>query len=215
MPTLSWEEASLNEVFERIGISPAPKGLEKGENYVTALGGYANRLHDIRERLVCRHEGHARLVPNFAYARVEDARYNKTFFYCPCEPDDPDHDAMPGRYFNHCWCCRRVIDSRESPHHKVTIGPKGFKHGLYYCIHCGAGPQPDKDTRDCDIGTVCPRCGSEGQMCLEHLDSRTARLRCSSATCGIPCGHLIQVPIHEIRYGRVGVRWLPPEDDLK
>jgi hypothetical protein len=200
VPTLPWEWASLTEVFPLVGALPSPEGLRNTDHYVTAVGGYANRMNEIRERLVCR-ACNTRLEANFEYARNPDAKYNKTFFTCP---RGHDHYPYPGRYFNHCWCCERVIDSDESPIQERRLGIGRFAHGMYLCAWCGAGDQPSKNGR-CTIGERCPKCGIERRMeLIKSFLADQITLRCG-------CGHEIVVPQRAIKNALTHVDgYLPP-----
>lgn len=198
----AWEWASIVEICAELGAVPLPPGLARNEQYGTAIGGWANRLNEIRSRLTCG-VCQRQLHPNFAYAMDPGARYNKTFFLCR-----EGHYAEPGRYFNHCWCCDHTIDSDESPHQaRRQIRDANVVHGLHYCIHCGAGPEPD-DNRQCDIGEVCPRCGDRHQMeLLRASTDEFADLQCLQPG----CGHRIRVPLRSVRNGiRNRVNYAPP-----
>ena len=61
--------------------------------------------------------------------------------------NDIGHDT--NIYFNHCWACREIIDSRES---QIQVD------GFYLCIHCGSGPQQSQTYTQ---GDVCPKCGKK------------------------------------------------------
>lgn len=197
----TWEWASIVEVCAKLGVSPAPRGLARNEQYGTAVSGWANRLNEIRPRLQCR-VCQRQLEPNYAYAKHPEARYNKTFFLCPA-----GHYAKPGRYFNHCWCCDHTIDSDESPHQALRqITDANVVHGLHYCIHCGAGPEP-QDNGQCDIGELCPRCGVRHQMAFRGCTSEFADLQCLQ----VECRHRIRVPLRSVRNGiRYRVNYAPP-----
>jgi hypothetical protein len=120
---LEWRDWSLAELMSWSGVQPEAEGVKKAE-YVTRLCGWVNRLEEIRERLRCSMCNET-LRPNMEYAK-NLARYNVTVASCP-----RGHDQ--GVYFNHCWHCKRIIDSRES---------RERVEGYYVCCWCGSGPPP-------------------------------------------------------------------------
>ncbi|MCH7963682.1 MAG: cold shock domain-containing protein [Bacteroidetes bacterium] len=147
---LSWNEWSLLEVLEIAKIIPKVKDLKNSIEYVPRLSGWVNRLNEIRERLKCSICSKP-LIPNQKYAK-HLARYNSTVAYCS-EGKPHDHNI----YFNHCWACREIIDSRES---NIKI------ENFYLCIHCGSGPQQSLTYRQ---GTICPCCGGKN---IKNIDDR-------------------------------------------
>ena len=125
---IAWKDWSILELLEYSGIEPKVNNLTNSLEYVPKLCGWINRLNEIRERLKCSKCGEP-LVPNQKYAK-NLARYNMTIASCG---RSEDHDTNV--YFNHCWNCRGIIDSRES---KIRVG------GFYKCIHCGKASPPNE-----------------------------------------------------------------------
>lgn len=120
----SWENWTLTEFFYKLGIPLWIPSLNKKDTYLLKMAGWINRLNEIRSRMIC-HTCGKMLVPDQRYAFFP-ARYNSTIAHCP----DRHGEAV---YFNHCWNCVHIIDSRES---RVKA------HKYYLCIRCGAGPMP-------------------------------------------------------------------------
>lgn len=163
---------TLVELLQATG-QPAPDGIREGDQYATWLSGLINRLNDIRQRLRC--SCGARHLMDRGYA-LHLARYRGTVGRCPV-----GHEEV---YFNHCWNCGGVIDSRESAVsvNKRAVGPP------YVCINCGAGPKNDRDF----IGSVCPVFGCGTAM--EPVEG-SPRFKC-------PNGHSIDSTRHRgIRLG--------------
>lgn len=141
---LEWYQWSLKELLSYAGIVPyRVEGLSRPNEYVNKLGGWVNRLNSIRQRLKCSYCG-TPFKPNLKYAK-NLAKFTTTVL--SCINDDNNHDK--NIYFNQCWHCKEIIDSRES---NVYID------GYYLCIHCGAGPIENSEYI---IGSTCPKCGSK------------------------------------------------------
>jgi hypothetical protein len=127
---------TLVELLQSTG-HPSPVGLREDDQYATWLAGLMNRLNEIRQRMKC--SCGARHLMDRGYA-LRLARYRGTVGRCPA-----GHETV---YFNHCWNCGGVIDSRESA---VSVNKRAV-WSWYVCIHCGAGPKNDLKF----IGSVCP-----------------------------------------------------------
>lgn len=163
--SLEWHEWTLLELLENAKITPALDGLRSPFEYVPKLGGWINRLNDIRERLKCSKCGNM-MKPNYKYAKY-NARYNATVV--SCNEDGINHDK--NIYLNHCWACTSIIDSREC---RIRFDD------YYICLKCGSGPQ---DSDEYTQGDMCPQCGSRR---MEHSSGKY--FRCSR------CGHEIKLP---------------------
>lgn len=145
------ERYTLVEMLPALGPFDLP-GLRHDDTYATWLAGYVNRLNDIRELMKCSQCGE-RLSMDRGYA-LRLARYRGTVGRCRKE-----HEQV---YFNHCWHCGGVIDSRES---SVSVNELGHLPP-YICIRCGAGPKNDYGF----IGSLCPHRGC-GQGMSKVADS--------------------------------------------
>jgi DNA-directed RNA polymerase subunit RPC12/RpoP len=130
------------ELFKALDINPQSRSLNYNDVYLMKIAGWVNRLNEIRERMKCE-ECTKPLIPNNKYA-FRLAAYNSTVAYCP----DGHGDQI---YFNHCWNCRNIIDSRES-----SIQHEGY----YICIYCGSGPKPQYQKISFNQGDKCPKCGT-------------------------------------------------------
>lgn len=171
---LLWHQASLVEVFARLGISDASRN-EK-DTFILAIAAYVNRLNDIRTRLRCEVSGCDKwLRPDLDYAK-NHARYNKTVFECP------EHAGK--RYFNHCWRCQETIDSkfcRSLPAEFLPPANWSEPEIRYACIQCGAGPYGDHSF----VGSFCPNRGCTSEKPMESVNPGDVRARC------LNCGHTI------------------------
>ena len=165
-PSLDWRNWSLLELIEATHVKTAIPGQIFTE-YVQKLGGWVNRLNEIRERLKCSVCGEL-MRPDMEYPRSL-ARYMVTRVSCR---HGMGHDQ--NIYLNHCWACREIIDSRES----------SIRHENYYlCIHCGSGLQRSPTYTQ---GDICPKCGKANCMAMDPAHQR-------SMTCS-ECGHTIRLP---------------------
>ncbi len=160
-----WHDWSLMELLASIGLHSVLDGLAASE-YVRKFSGWINRLNEIRERLRCSICG-GTMVPNRRYAKFL-ARFNMTIASCS---QGVGHDQNV--YFNQCWACESIIDSRESP---------VFREKYYLCTSCGSGPQYSPTYAQ---GSVCPKCESTE---MKPLPSRTDMLCCQS------CNHTLHLP---------------------
>jgi DNA-directed RNA polymerase subunit RPC12/RpoP len=164
---LPWKSWSLLELLATTGINPCVEGLRHSLEYVPKLGGWVNRLNEIRDHLKCSECG-AIMRPNYAYARFA-ARFNATVVSCP---SGAGHDE--GVYLNQCWGCEsHIIDSRYD-----SIKYEGF----YLCLECGSGP---KNAKKFSQGDSCPKCG-HGPM-AKQSEKGLERI-CKE------CGHKIILP---------------------
>ena len=143
VPDLSWAHWTLAELFEALGIQPESYlSIRTDERYILKLAGGVNRLNEIKQRLYC-FDCKTPLKPDLTYSK-NFARYNITVATCP--------DCNDKTYFNHCWNCYHIIDSRQS---------KIMYENYYICIACGAGPQPKyKSEPILPQGSICPNCGT-------------------------------------------------------
>ncbi|RYZ80726.1 MAG: hypothetical protein EOP06_24810, partial [Proteobacteria bacterium] len=158
--SLDWSQWSMNELLSATGVNIPTHFIKRDDLYVTGLAGWVNRLNEIRARMrcsVCKEI----MIADAKYA-YNLAVYNKTVMIC--------RDGHESVYLNHCWACRRIIDSRES-----SIKDEGY----YLCIGCGSGPRnPTTFTQ----GDTCPKCGEKAMQQLSHDDRR--RRVCRSPRCG-------------------------------
>jgi len=153
------------EVFDKYGVEFILKDLDNPKEYVNKLAGYVNRLIELDEKMVCR-ICNERLIPNHKYSKFL-ASYNMTVAKCK----NSKHENV---YFNHCWNCYEIIDSRESTNQKG---------GYRLCRNCGAGVK-DKNSPDyIEPGTTCPMCFHEGHKYT--IDEYRRNNECLS------CGHKI------------------------
>ena len=160
---LHWTEWSLIEFFSSLDIYPRSRSLNENDLYLMKMAGWINRLNEIRERMKCE-DCSKTLVPNNRYA-FHPAAYNSTVAFCPFNHGDQI-------YFNHCWNCRRIIDSRES-----CIRHEGY----YLCINCGSGPMPNNQRTSFKQGEICPKC-STPRMSKVHYHEQL--MVCRNKTCG-------------------------------
>lgn len=163
---LPFNEWSLQEMFEFVSMDPMASELirEQDRNYYTnKIGGWVNRLEEIRERMKCSNENcNKSFNLEFQFARRFDAVYNNTRFSCPDVQNEHGHDYMI--YLSHCRCCGLLIDSRES---KYQV----YDGGYYICIHCGAAddqlpyaPHWDyRPNRYYQQGDICPACNHRNE----------------------------------------------------
>lgn len=173
--TQDWKDWSLLELLQATGVVPSLPDL-KSDEYVQKLSGWINRLNEIRDRLKCSVCSQT-MTPNDKYSKGL-ARYNMTVASCK---KGNGHDQ--NIYFNHCWACYKIIDSRES---KIQLD------GLYICIHCGSGA---KKSLSYSQGDRCPKCGT-AEMKQKEEGSRF--IQCSS------CQHTIRLPAQQ---HLTGYRW--------
>ncbi|MGB7710431.1 MAG: hypothetical protein WBL95_13015 [Microcoleus sp.] len=173
--TQDWKDWSLLELLQATGVVPSLPDL-KSDEYVQKLSGWINRLNEIRDRLKCSVCSQT-MTPNDKYSKAL-ARYNMTVASCK---KGNGHDR--NIYFNHCWACYQIIDSRES---KIQLD------GLYICIHCGSGA---KKSLSYSQGDICPKCGT-AEMKQKEEGSRF--IQCSS------CQHTIRLPAQQ---HLTGYRW--------
>jgi DNA-directed RNA polymerase subunit RPC12/RpoP len=179
--TLPLSQWSLPEFLETLQLEPPPKLVRNPREYVTKLGGWINRLNDIRERLRCSSCSEF-MEPHGSYSK-NLARYHVTVVRCR---NDKCPQHAKGVYLSHCWACHRPIDSsRETP---IQI------EGRYLCAHCGSGP---RESETYTQGDVCPACGSRDMRRLN--DER--RFRCQD------CSHTIRVPPQWAITGAGGPEW--------
>jgi len=170
-----WKDWSLLEILQATGVVPSLPDL-KSDEYVQKLSGWINRLNEIRDRLKCSVCSQT-MTPNYKYSK-DLARYNMTVASCK-QGNGHDRDI----YFNHCWACREIIDSRES---KIQLD------GFYICIHCGSGMRKSPSYSQ---GDICPKCGTP-EMKQKEQESRF--IQCSS------CKHTIRLPAQQHLTGH---RW--------
>lgn len=163
-----FEHYSININFKRINEL---KGIQNLEDYITKIGGAANRLIELRDRLRCKECGE---IMNFDWEYAKNkAAYRLTVVRCE---NKNCQDYKKGIYLNHCWGCGEVIDSREG----------NIKRGkLYLCVHCGSGP---KQSYNYSRGDICPKCGTKN---MEFIGGR-------DFTCQ-KCHHTITTPASKWR----------------
>jgi cold shock CspA family protein len=187
----SWENWTLTEFFAKLGVPLRSASQNKNDTYLLKMAGWINRLNEIRKRMTC-HTCGKMLVPDQRYA-FYPARYNSTVAHCPDGHGD-------GVYFNHCWNCIHIIDSRES---SVKM------HKYYLCIRCGAGPKPVNPYHTYypgvpaahqppayKQGDKCPKCGTLNMKDVPNMED--------VKECQNPrCKHQIHLKGREIksRYG--------------
>lgn len=166
--TLPLDRWSLPEFLDVLEIEPLSSVVVNRREYVTKLGGWVNRLNDIRERLRCSHCSEF-MQPHGSYPK-NLARYHVTVVQC----ENSECAACgKGVYLSHCWACQHPIDSsRETP---IRVEER------YVCAHCGSGPQKS-DTYS--QGDVCPACGSRDMRQL----GKARQFRCQN------CMHTTRLP---------------------
>ncbi|PLS02321.1 cold shock domain-containing protein [Neobacillus cucumis] len=164
---LAWSQWTLLEILDACEVTPNLKELENPQQYVNRLSGWVNRLEEIRERLKCS-KCSQMMVNNFRYSR-DIARYSSTIVSCM-----KGHPHDQEVYLNHCWCCQKIIDSRES---------KARVEGLYLCYHCGAGPWNSKKYK---VGDICPREDKDEKHHRPMMYEGSGQYRC------LTCDHVIQ-----------------------
>lgn len=171
---LNWKNWSLLELLDYSKIKASVVDLRSNVEYVPKLCGWINRLNEIRLRLKCSFCSKP-LVPNYKYAK-NFAAYNVTVASCS-ESENP-HDK--NIYFNHCWYCSSIIDSRECT---IQID------NMYVCINCASGPQENHTYRQ---GSICPKCGGSQ---IKSTSSDGRRKKCLS------CGHEFRIPTEKYLTG--------------
>ncbi|WP_462410414.1 cold shock domain-containing protein [Neobacillus sp. Marseille-QA0830] len=162
-----WKNWTLLEILSACGITPSLEELEKPEQYVNRLSGWVNRLEEIRDRLKCS-KCFQMMVNNFKYSR-NIARYSSTIVSCL---EGHPHDT--NIYLNHCWCCHKIIDSRES---------RARVDGIYLCSHCGAGPWKSQTYK---VGDICPKESKDERHQRPMKHEGNGKYRC------LTCNHVIQ-----------------------
>lgn len=147
------------EIFSKYEIILELKELKNPKEYLNKLAGYVNRLIELEERMMCR-TCNSRLISNHKYSKFL-ARYNMTVAKC----ENPKHEQV---YFNHCWKCTEIIDSRDCK-----------KIGDYYlCMNCGAGPQKFS-AKYIEPGSLCPKClHNDFQFIIDPLNRNHECLKC-------------------------------------
>lgn len=161
---ISWKKWSLIQFLDFNNIIPLFPEIRNSNEYVRKLGGWLNRLNEIRERIKCKKCGDV-LVSDTRYSKDFFAAYNATVFDCR---NGHEHDQSV--YLSHCWACREIIDSRENR----------FRSNRYYlCLHCGSGKKHDNTFSQ---GDVCPKCGAS------NMQRSDRTMTCSE------CSHIIKLP---------------------
>lgn len=170
-PQLPWMDWTLIEYMYQCNIVPVLPGLNNPNEYATKISGWANKLEDLLERAKCRLCNQT-MKADVGYAKRFDARYNATIFHCRSNEFGHDQNI----YFNHCWACSKVIDSRES---SIRY------QGMYLCIQCGSGPRNEQDP-NFTPGQICPKCSiSPMNPNYLMLYSQQQAISCTH------CGHTI------------------------
>lgn len=167
---LPWEEWSIIEFMECYFIRASSSHIRDYREYIAKISGWVNRIKEIYNKAECRC-CKSLLKANLNYSKKIDAAYNVTVFNCP--NDGLNHDKNV--YINHCWGCKKVIDSRES---KVKVD------NMYLCIYCGSGPENGWYSP----GQICPNCGEinmSGEINMEQI--RLLKYVCAY------CNHSINV----------------------
>jgi len=154
------DEWGFFEIFSKYDIKFELKELKNPKEYINKLAGYVNRLIELEERMICR-TCDSRLISNNKYSKFL-AKYNMTVAKCK----DVTHEEV---YFNHCWKCTEIIDSRDCR----------MKKGDYYlCMNCGAGPQKSS-AEYVEPGSVCPKClHNDFQIIKDSINRKNECLKC-------------------------------------
>lgn len=168
--------STLVEALSKLSHLPLPERIKEAKNssYASWLSGAINRVNEIRKRLACRKcEGTLRFDPDYARNL---ARYRATVAKCSvCQIDV---------YFNHCWNCGGIIDSRDS-RFKTRTDSNG--KSFHYCIKCSAGSKSNKD-----IGNTCPNCNLKGTLFHLKIDENGYETDVDLRTCN-NCNHSIDL----------------------
>jgi hypothetical protein len=99
------------------------------KNCISKLCGIHNRVNELLHKMRCRYCGKImKFNLERAYMDKFFAAYSVT--EASCIDDDVSNKHDKNIYFNHCLCCRKVIDSRECQQCE--------KCGYYICPLCGA-----------------------------------------------------------------------------
>lgn len=179
---LSMAEWGLPEIMAILDIEPSTQVVTKKIEYVTRLGGWVNRLNDIRERMKCRTCSKF-MRPHRSYSK-NLARYHATVMQCT---DSGCRDFGRGVYLSHCWACSQPIDSsRETPIQRED---------RYLCANCGSGP---RESEVYSQGDCCPACGSD-----DMHDAGQQHFVCRQ------CSHSIALPP---RWALTGPRWMETDE---
>lgn len=157
------EEWGLIELVGSSGLAPFDM---HGKTLINGIAGWVNRLFELRDRMTCT-QCHAGLTFDPVYSKKYDAAYHSTVMECS------QNCGAQAVYFNHCYSCHALIDSRESCFIEPPPEMEGFRasrigSGRYLCLHCANGLKP-----------WCPKCGEA-----------RARQDRSSTTC-LSCGHSV------------------------
>ncbi|MED3396738.1 MULTISPECIES: cold shock domain-containing protein [Bacillus cereus group] len=176
---LSWEDWSLLEFFHALRVTPSypGDGLHNPKEYVNRMGGWMNRIIELKERLKCSH-CQTPFKSNINYAK-RLAVYNQTIFHCVHMFETTSHDRET--YISHCWSCKEIIDSRD-----------GYQRleDYYLCVECGSGHAKSKTHTQ---GDICPKCGERHMKKSEH---HRRGYKCRN------CTHKIIVPQDDQLTGR-------------
>lgn len=149
--------------------------------YSYKISSQVNRLISLRPHMKCRCGNW--LISNFKYSKKIDALLSSTVFNCTSSdahflnPDFHDYNV----YLNHCYHCKKTVDSRECKIREDRIRGQDKSKGAYLCMNCGGSPHFSP-------GTICPNCGTE--IYSSHIQKRNKPLtiRCTK------CYHCIILP---------------------
>lgn len=152
-----------------------------GRTLANTIAGWANRYHEMSERMTCAGCG-GELRAHFEFSKKFEARYATTRGTCARSCGAPDV------YLNHCFNCHEIIDNRESPYFVSNDGrgsiiidtggnpDRTTGKGLYLCIHCANGGLP-----------WCPKCGNPRNEAIGFGENRRC-LRCDHTVSAHPRG---------------------------
>jgi hypothetical protein len=119
-------EYNLYEIFRELKLIPAHELINHSEEYVTWIGGWVNRLNEIKARFNCQECNH-RMTPVSDYP--DDITENLIMVVqCPNQTC-PSFGIQI--YLGHCRSCDSLIDSRHNTRQR---------EGKCICPKCGSGP---------------------------------------------------------------------------
>lgn len=149
--------------------------------YSYKISSQVNRLISLRPHMKCRCGNW--LISNFKYSKKIDALISSTVFNCSStdaqsvNPTLHDYNV----YLNHCYHCKKPVDSRECKIREGSVRGQNESKGPYLCMNCGGSPHFAP-------GTVCPNCGTEIFLSRIRMRNKQNIIHCTR------CYHLITIP---------------------
>lgn len=125
-PDYYWDY-NLHEIFRELALTPVHPLINRSGEYVTLIGGWVNRLNEIKPRLNCQK---CRQPLSPAPGHSNDFTENLVLIVQCFNQDCVSYEKTIS--IGHCWGCGHVIDGRENQNPSETE---------YRCRKCGRGPK--------------------------------------------------------------------------